>query len=195
MSSNVRRVRGITAAVAVAAALTAVPALAPAATAHAPAGTMTVAAGPATTLVFDKNPDSPAHSKLSVYEGDKLQATYRAGSGTGVKDDCVRAEGWMPNGNWRIKLKDPFYDGRLIKGYAVHLQDMKCSRGTLTRTEMFIHSEMNRDGGQGNTESRRWDGDTDYKSNGCVKLRPADIKKMFRLLNRIGWPTHLRVVS
>lgn len=195
MSSNRRCVRGITAAVAVTAALTAVPALAPAATAHAPAKAVTAAAGPATTLVFDKNPDSPTHSKLSVYEGNKLWATYRAGSGTGVKDDCVRGKGWLPNGNWRIKLKDPFYDGRLIKGYAVYLQDMKCSRGTVTRTEMFIHSEMNRDGGQGSTESRRWDGDGDYKSNGCVKLRPADIKKMFRLLNRIGWPTHLRVVS
>ncbi|GAA2734830.1 L,D-transpeptidase [Streptomyces nogalater] len=193
-SSTGRRVHGTTAAVAVAVALTAVPALAPAAAAHVPAGAVP-AAGPATTLVFDKNPDSPTHSKLSVYEGGRLRAAYRAGSGTGVEDDCARDKGWMPDGRWRIRLKDPFYDGRLIKGYAVHLQDMKCSKGTLTRTEMFIHSEMNRDGGQGSTESRRWDGDGDYASNGCVKLRPADIKEMFRLLNRIGWPTHLRVVS
>ncbi|MFD7439297.1 hypothetical protein [Streptomyces sp. NPDC059861] len=60
---------------------------------------------------------------------------------------------------------------------------------------MFIHSEMNRDGSRGRSESRRWDGSGDYRSNGCVKLNPDDIKKMFRLLDRIGWPTHLRVVS
>lgn len=43
----------------------------------------------------------------------------------------------------------------------------------VTRTEMFIHSEMNRDGGQGSAENRRWDGAGDYRSNGCVKLAPA----------------------
>ncbi|MGC9499731.1 L,D-transpeptidase family protein [Streptomyces sp. WG7] len=191
MNSNGRHLRGALVAGAVATAL----ALAPAAAAQGPAEAKAAAAAPATTLVFDKNPGDPANSKLSVYRGKKLWATYRAGSGLGVKDDCARAKGWMPNGNWKIKLKTRTYNGNLIKGYAVYLQDMKCSKGTLTRTEMFIHSEMNRDGSAGRTEARRWDGAGDYKSNGCVKLNPTDIKKMFRLLDRIGWPTHLRVVS
>ncbi|WP_331450358.1 L,D-transpeptidase [Streptomyces prasinus] len=148
-----------------------------------------------TTLVFDKNQGNPARSKLSVYQGKKLVAAYRAGSGIGVKDDCASSRGWMPNGNWKIKSRTRTYNGSVIKGYAVYLQDMRCSRKTVTRTEMFIHSEMNRDGSQGRTEPRRWDGAGDYRSNGCVKLNPTDIKKMFRLLDRIGWPTHLRVVS
>jgi lipoprotein-anchoring transpeptidase ErfK/SrfK len=170
-------------------------ALAPTAVAQSPAGAPAAAAAPATTLVFDKNQGDPTNSRLSVYRGKKLWATYRAGSGTGVKNDCARGKGWMPNGNWKIKLKTRTYNGNLIKGHAVYLQDMKCSKGTLTRTEMFIHSEMNRDGSAGRSEARRWDGAGDYKSNGCVKLNPTDIKKMFRLLDRLGWPTHLRVVS
>ncbi|MEU5655611.1 L,D-transpeptidase [Streptomyces sp. NPDC047737] len=172
-------------------------ALAPAAAVGAPAtDTQTAVAAPATTLVFDKNRDTPSDSRLLVYRGGKLQASFRAGSGHGprIQKDCALGEGWMPNGNWRIKLKDSRYNGRLIKGYAVYLEDMPCSR-TAQRTEMFIHSEMNRDGSQGKTEARRWDGTSDYASNGCVKLSPTDIGKMFRLLNRIGWPTHLRVTA
>ncbi|MFD3656829.1 L,D-transpeptidase family protein [Streptomyces sp. NPDC058620] len=193
MSSNGRHLPGAVIAAALATAL----ALAPAAAAQGPAQASPTAAAAATTLVFDKNPNDPTNSRLSVYKGKKLWATYRAGSGLGTKDDCVRARGWMPNGSWKIKLKSRTYNGNIIKGYAVYLQDMKCAKGTLTRTEMFIHSEMNRDGSQGGTERRRWDGAGDYKSNGCVKLNPTDIKKMFRLLDRddIGWPTHLRVVS
>lgn len=158
-------------------------------------GTRTGAAAPVTTLVLDKNPDDPTRSKLSVYEGDELRAAYRAGSGLGVEDDCARTKGRLPNGNRRISSRTRTYDGDLVKGYVVHLQDMTCSRGTVTRTEMFVHSETDRDGSRGGTERRRWDGAGDYRSNGCVKLHPADIGEMFRLLDRIGWPTHLRVVS
>ncbi|MER8161867.1 L,D-transpeptidase [Streptomyces sp. NPDC094472] len=189
MSSNRRHLLGAMIAGAVATTL----ALAPVATAQEPAEAPSAAT--ATALVFDKNQDDPTDSRLSVYQGKKLWATYRAGSGLGIKDDCVPAKGWLPNGNWKIRLKSRTYNGQLIKGYAIYLQDMKCSKRTLTRTEMFIHSEMNRDGSQGGSEPRRWDGASDYKSNGCAKLNPTDIKKMFRLLNRIGWPTYLRVMS
>jgi lipoprotein-anchoring transpeptidase ErfK/SrfK len=162
-----------------------------------PAGTAApAAAAPSpTTLVFDKNPADPMDSRLSIYKNGRVQKSYRAGSGIGVKDDCVRNKGWMPNGDWRIRLKSRTYNGRSIKGYAVYLQNMSCAKRTTTRTEMFIHSEMNRDGSQGRTEPRRWDGVGDYKSNGCVKLRPEDIKDLFTRLDRLGWPTHLRVIS
>lgn len=154
------------------------------------------AAAAATTLVFDKNQKDPTNSRLLVYKGGKLQAQYRAGSGTGSKDPCATNRGWIPNGNWKIRSRTRSYNGNQIKGYAVYLQDMKCSpSSSKKRTAMFIHSEMNRNGSQGRTEPRRWDGPGDYKSNGCVKLHPNDIKKMFNLLDRIGWPSHLRVVS
>ncbi|MCN9240412.1 L,D-transpeptidase [Streptomyces sp. RY43-2] len=190
MSSDGLPLRGAVIAWAVVTAL----ALAPTAAAQRPVEAP-AAATTATALVFDKNQHDPTDSRLSVYRGKKLWAVYRAGSGIGVKNDCARGKGWLPNGSWGIRRKTRTYDGELIKGYAVYLQDMRCSKGTLTRTEMFIHSEMNRDGSQGRGKARKWDGDVDYQSNGCVKLTPTDIKKMFRLLDRIGWPTHLRVVS
>ncbi|GLF98101.1 hypothetical protein [Streptomyces yaizuensis] len=171
-------------------------ALAPAATAQSPSAAPQ--ASGATRLVFDKNPQNPSDSRLRVYKGTALWAEYRAGSGLGSTNDCTRERGWLPNGNWKIRLKDRTYNGQLIKGYAIYLADMPCSAGTTTRKEMFIHSEMNRNGTQGpRGTNRRWDGDGDYKSWGCVKLHPEHIKKMFRLFDRkgFGWPTHLSVVS
>ncbi|GLF95232.1 L,D-transpeptidase [Streptomyces yaizuensis] len=191
MSSTARHLR----AAVIAVAMTSTLALAPAAAAQKPAAAPTPS-GP-TRLVFDKNWQKPSDSRLRVYKGATLWAEYRAGSGLGSTNDCARSRGWIPDGTWKIRLKSRTYNGKVIKGYAIYLEDMKCSAGTASRTEMFIHSEMNRDGTQGRGESRRWDGDGDYESNGCVKLHPEDIKKMFRLFTRedFGWPTHLRVAS
>ncbi|GAA0902609.1 L,D-transpeptidase [Streptomyces thermoalcalitolerans] len=192
MNLGKNTVRGIVTAGALALAT----ALVPATTSTAGELAQRPAAAAATTLVFDKNQQAPTNSRLLVYKGGKLQASYRAGSGLGVKNPCVTNKGWIPNGNWKIRSKTRSHNGRVIKGYAVHLEDMWCSPARKTkRTEMFIHSEMNRDGSQGRIESRRWDGPRDYRSNGCVKLHPNDIKKMFNLLDRIGWPSHLRVIS
>ncbi|WP_028964841.1 L,D-transpeptidase family protein [Streptomyces thermolilacinus] len=194
------RMRGLRSAVALGFAAAAVAATSAAAEARpddaaGAAGAAAGAAKGATTLVFDKNPSDPSNSRLRLYKGGVLQAGYRAGSGMGVTNDCVRDKGWIPNGNWRVRLKSRTYNGQFVKGYAVYLQDMRCSTGKVTRTEMFIHSEMNRDGTQGRAEERRWNGPGDYRSNGCVKLKPADIRDLFSRLDRIGWPTHLRVVS
>ncbi|GAA1012666.1 hypothetical protein STXM2123_4922 [Streptomyces sp. F-3] len=192
MNLGKNTVRGIV----TAGALVLATALAPATTSTAGELAQRPAAAAATTLVFDKNQQDPTDSRLLVYKGGKLQARYRAGSGLGVKDPCATNRGWIPNGTWKITSRTTRYNGKVIKGYAVRLQDMKCSpSSSKKRTAMFIHSEMNIDGTQGSIESRRWDGPSDYKSNGCVKLHPNDIKKMFTLLNRIGWPSHLRVVS
>lgn len=191
MNSNGRRLRA--AVIAGAAATTLTLTLAPALAAQEPA--KAPSAVTATSLVYDKNPTDPTNSRLSVYQGKRLMAAYRAGSGLGDKNDCTPKKGWIPNGNWKIKLKSRTYNGRLIKGYAVYLEDMRCSKGTVKRTQMFIHSEMNRDGSPGRNEDRQWNGAGDYRSWGCVKLHPTHIKEMFRLLDRIGWPTHLRVVS
>jgi hypothetical protein len=33
-------------------------------------------------------------------------------------------------------------------------------------------------GRAGSSEPYRWDGDSDYKSNGCIKLKPSDIRAL-----------------
>ncbi len=151
-------------------------------------------ARPEVTLVFDKNPKHPDRSTLILRRGGERQARYRAGSGDGSTDDCAAGRGWLPDGEWRIVLKDRRFKGGKVRGYGIQLGDMRCAGGGAVRTGMFVHSEMHRDGGQGDTEPRRWDGEADYLSDGCVKLRPDDIKDLFRRLDALGWPERLHVV-
>ncbi|MEV7089299.1 L,D-transpeptidase family protein [Streptomyces sp. NPDC093085] len=158
--------------------------------------TAQAAAADTVHLKFDKNPAAPSDSRLSVVKGAKVWATYRAGSGT-TKNECATGRGWLPNGTYAVGKHYRTYNGRLIKGYAIRLADKVCSDGRTKRTELFIHSEMTVNGGQGGSEPRKWT-DTnpnDFLSNGCVKLRPEEIKKMFRLLDRIGWPKTLKVTG
>ncbi|MFE3931736.1 L,D-transpeptidase [Streptomyces sp. YIM B13508] len=148
-------------------------------------------------LKFDKNPKYPFYSKLSVIKGSTVWATFRAGSGI-TENECTTGRGWLPNGTYTVGQHYKTYNGNLIKGYAIHLSDKRCNNGTgRWRTQLFIHSEMNRDGSQGSTERRKWTdkNPNDFLSNGCIKMRPEEIKKLFRLLDRIGWPKTLKVVS
>ncbi|MDH6223084.1 MULTISPECIES: L,D-transpeptidase family protein [Streptomyces] len=178
-----RNLRKITATTAVAVSTATLALAAPAAA--APVGTAAV--GYSTRLIFDKNPADPSNSRLywRVYRVEDngrqrkiVDVSWRAGSGIGVKNDCTRNKGWLPNGSYDITLH-PSYNGSIIKGVAFRLNNKKCSAGTTTRTDLFIHSEMTRSGGQNrNVESQRWDGNGDYKSNGCIKLKPADIKSL-----------------
>ncbi|MEU9581582.1 L,D-transpeptidase [Streptomyces chilikensis] len=154
-----------------------------------------VAARPEVTLVFDKNPADPSRSTLTVHRDGQRQARYRAGSGDGSTDDCAAGRGWLPDGDWRILLKDRRFKGGKVRGYGIRLENMRCAGGAATRTEMFVHSEMHRDGGQGDDEPRRWDGEADYLSDGCVKLRPDDIKDLFARLDGLGWPERLKVTG
>ncbi|MER7049232.1 L,D-transpeptidase family protein [Streptomyces jumonjinensis] len=177
-----------------------------AATGPTPPTTHTRAHGPSTAaathsasravhLKFDKS--SPSSSTLSVLQGGTVKATFRAGSGS-ITNECTTGKGWLPNGTYTLGQHTRTYDGTKIKGYAIRLPDKKCHNGTgRARTALFIHSEMNRNGSQGSTEQRRWT-DTnpnDFYSEGCIKLRPADIRSLFNRLDRIGWPTTLTVVS
>ncbi|MEU9851350.1 L,D-transpeptidase family protein [Streptomyces sp. NPDC047985] len=168
---------------------------APAALAQAETGRPAARAA-ATTLVFDKNPADPSNSTLAVYKGAKRQALYRAGSGNGSTDECALNKGWLPNGTYSLGAHTRTYNGSLIKGYAVALSNKKCAKGT-SRTALFIHSEMNRNGSQGSSEARKWTdrNPNDFLSNGCIKLRPAQISAMFDLLDRIGWPRTLKVIA
>ncbi|MEU4211048.1 L,D-transpeptidase [Streptomyces sp. NPDC026206] len=155
----------------------------------APAGQAAPSAA-SSYLQFTKS--SPSHSRLTVFRGHRPVAEFRAGSGVNDKE-CERGRGWLPDGTYRLGSHHTAYDGNLIKGYAIELGNKACHDGT-TRTELFIHSEMTRAGGRGGPENQRWDGASDYNSHGCVKLRPQDIKKLFRSLDRNGWPTTLKVV-
>ncbi|MEU3778863.1 L,D-transpeptidase [Streptomyces sp. NPDC032472] len=151
----------------------------------------------AVRLKFDKNRKDPSDSRLYVIKGRSVLAEFRAGSGT-TTNDCETGRGWLPNGTYTVGQHHETYNGRLIKGYAIRLSDKKCNDGAgRVRNELFIHSEMNRDGSQGSTEKRRWtdSNPNDFRSNGCIKMRPEEIKKMFRLLERNGWPKTLSVVS
>jgi hypothetical protein len=78
--------------------------------------------------------------------------------------------------------------------YAIPLSDKTCKHGRTKRTALFIHSEMTRTGGHGRPESQRWDGPGDYKSHGCIKLAPDDIKKLFAVLADGPAPHRLTVV-
>ncbi|MGW7363238.1 hypothetical protein ACWGI8_07385 [Streptomyces sp. NPDC054841] len=142
----------------------------------------------ATTLTFDKNPSDPSNSRLywrvfRTYESGRqvkvVDVSWRAGSGLGVKNECTKNRGWLPNGYYDVTLY-PEYDGSAIKGVVFKLSDKTCAVGTATRTELFIHSEMTRSGGQGSVESQRWTNrnPNDYLSQGCIKLSPTDIKSL-----------------
>lgn len=154
-------------------------------------------AADAVHLKLDKNSKHPAYSRLSVIKGSKVWANFRAGSGI-TQNECTTGRGWLPNGTYSVGSHTRTYNGRQIKGYAIRLADKRCNNGTgRLRTELFIHSEMNRNGTQGSSEPRKWTNKNpnDYLSNGCIKMHPDEIKKLFRLLDRIGWPKSLKVVS
>jgi lipoprotein-anchoring transpeptidase ErfK/SrfK len=151
-----------------------------------------------TTLKFTRNSGDPLNSRLAVVRGGRTVAVFRAGSGLGAghpegRNECARAKGWLPAGTYSVGARTTRYDGRLVKGYAIPLSDKTCKDGRTPRTELFIHSEMTRTGGQGRTEGRRWDGVKDYRSAGCIKLAPQDVKKLFRVLGQGSAPKRLTV--
>ncbi|MEU0742932.1 L,D-transpeptidase [Streptomyces sp. NPDC006134] len=153
----------------------------------------------ATTLKFVRNAADPQKSQLTVLRGDRAVASYRAGSGLGAghakgRDDCAKNQGWLPKGTYTVGARHTRYNGTVIKGYAIPLSDKLCANGRTERTDLFIHSEMTRTGGQGRPENQRWDGPADYRSQGCIKLSPADIKKLFAVLADGPAPRRLTVV-
>lgn len=154
------------------------------------------------SLQFEKNWKHPTYSKLSLIRDGKTLKSWRAGSGMGSKDECASEKGWLPSGAYRVQAHFTNRDGNAIDGYAIQLPDKACrpKAGTkqqrVTRTDLFIHSEMTRTGGQGKDnpnrdDSDRWGDANDYKSLGCIKLAPADIKDLFKRLDQARWPKNL----
>ncbi|MEU0335825.1 peptidoglycan-binding protein [Streptomyces sp. NPDC006193] len=137
-------------------------------------------------LKFTKNWSRTDHSTLALYRNGRLVKSYRAGSGKGSTDECAKGRGWLPSGTYKILGHQTNRNTR-IKGYAIHLADKAChpKRGqrAVTRGDLFIHSNMTKDG------ASRWRGS--YKSEGCIKLSPPDIKNLFAHLNKAHWPSNL----
>lgn len=115
-------------------------------------------------------------------DGSRWRLRMRAGSGTTL-NDCQTNYGWTPLGGFDVPdwwgTSAPKNWG-VIRGVAFKITNMTCHDGSVTRTALYIHSEMDDadlwdwdDPGQ--PENQRWDGINDYKSEGCIKVHPYDI--------------------
>ncbi|WP_327350515.1 L,D-transpeptidase [Streptomyces sp. NBC_01304] len=156
------------------------------------------AAGDYNYLVFNKNWSDQTKSSLTLYRylssRDRVVKvdSWRAGSGSNHNACRHNGGGWLPNGTYKIKTKQKNFDGTKIKGYVMQLADFRCGNNQL-RDELFIHSEMKKNGYPGSSEQWRWtdSNPNDYYSAGCVKLRPSAIKELFEYAK----PTKLVVVT
>lgn len=152
------------------------------------------------SIVLDKNWSNPYDSRVVfrawARTGPTLgpkkwvpveQASWRAGSGlsgAAGRDECHRGQGWAPNGIYSFVQHDR-RKAPLINGRVFELQPKACRNGT-ERQLMFIHSEQN----WNNTQCRNTKGDdgcrwevpvvNDYRSYGCIKMAPADLKDLTR---------------
>ncbi|MEU4345893.1 L,D-transpeptidase family protein [Streptomyces sp. NPDC023838] len=132
------------------------------------------------------NPDHPHTSTV---------ASWRAGSGTGSTNSCLPNRGVLPRGTYPVKAYYPHHNGGLhgVNGISWYIGDKRCKPGGTNRTALFIHSEMLPSGGQGSAEPYRWNGNSDYKSNGCIKLKPSDIRELQGYRAKFPRPTQLYV--
>ena len=142
-------------------------------------------------IIFDKNSRNPWNSTViwKAYRGGDLleRATWRAGSGFGgphTRDACYRNRGWLPNGVYSFVQHENYW-GSLIKGRAFSLGSKACHDGTV-RTDLFLHTEQ----GDRNTQCADRKGDqvcrwewpkfNDYRSAGCIKMSPRDLRRLVR---------------
>ncbi|MCT9089654.1 hypothetical protein N4G70_12305 [Streptomyces sp. ASQP_92] len=160
-----------------------------------------------TYLTFKKNAGNPSNSRLSLVYVNMVNPdhphsstvdSWRAGSGSGSTNTCARNQGWLPNGEYGIRAFYSNHNGGAhgVNGVSWLLSDHKCHNGTW-RTDLFIHSEMRPNGTQGPSTGGdspyRWDGNGDYKSNGCIKLKPADIRQLMGYRANLPKPIKLFV--
>jgi hypothetical protein len=162
-------------------------------------------------ITFKKNYHDVYHSTLvwqvfRVSHGKRTQVErkqWRAASGfhRHATDSCQKNVGWLPNGTYHPRLYAN-YGGSLIKGRAIYLGAKACHNGTV-RTALFIHTEQ----GPGSVQCKNRKGDqacrweypqiNDYRSHGCVKLAPGDLKQLYRAWRHFtsAWSTSRVTVS
>lgn len=98
-----------------------------------------------------------------------VSKTWKAGSGMN-SNDCDKSTssspegGWLPNGTYGFAQYDN-WNGSLIKGIVFQLDSKACRDGSVTRTELFIHTES------------PWSSPGGYRSLGCIKMSPTHIKE------------------
>ncbi len=144
-------------------------------------------------ITFHKNYGNTHRSTLtwqvfSVSDGKRttvVRKEWRAGAGyfRGSTNACAKNLGWLPDGRYRPTLFGD-YHGNLIKGRAIYLGQKRCANGTM-RTDLFIHTEQ----GAGSRQCADLRGDqvcrweypkiNDYRSYGCVKLSPGDLRELY----------------
>ncbi|RAG83645.1 hypothetical protein DN069_21035 [Streptacidiphilus pinicola] len=136
-------------------------------------------------FVFDKNASDPSDSRMTWFwarnnGGTPLvgSETWRAGSGMGSENDCYSNNGWLPNG-WYNGYEHSTYWSSIIPTMNWELSDKACSRGTVTRSALFIHSK---------TPSSWAHAPNPYHSNGCIHLSPSDILTADRYSRAHGGP-------
>ena len=159
------------------------------------------------TITFDKNWRDPHRSTLTweVRRGDRLveRRSWRAGAGFTKRstDACRRDDGWLPDGSYRPRLYADYW-GSLIKGRAIGLGQKPCADGTV-RTDLFIHTEQDARSRQcpdtRGDQACRWEHPrvNDYRSRGCIKLSPGDLRELWRAWRRhfaLGYDARVSVV-
>jgi hypothetical protein len=162
------------------------------------------------TITFDKNWRDPQDSRLRWrvwrHEGRdrRLVASrsWRAGAGFTPRSTgaCKRNDGWLPNGRYRPRLIADYW-GSLIKGSAIQLGQKACADGTV-RQNLFIHTEQGARNSQcpdrKGDQPCRWEYPkiNDYRSHGCIKLSPHDLRELYRAWRRhfaLGYDGRVRV--
>ncbi len=128
------------------------------------------------------NSGKMTYGTLFVGNYVNYDARYRAGSGDGSTNRCRIDHGPIPQGDTRILSPYDHKDSGSIHGRAWQLANMLCDRydpNSNLRTDLWIHTEETSQQGQtcGTPYDERWcwDGASDYKSLGCVKVKPNNI--------------------
>jgi hypothetical protein len=110
-------------------------------------------------------PDGTLYAYMS-FGTIRASYSFRSGSGNGSNDECATSAGWLPNGNYSsMNLYYKTWGVSVVQGWVWELPNKTCYNGSVTRTELFVHSS--------GIEGTAWS-DSNYKSAGCVKLNQDD---------------------